>query len=190
MRSSLRVRFFASSLVLCGCAGTPTSVEPVLLASLPALEIPDPELAPADLDATYVAANSQDRDGTPAFIHYEECDMPLRVNINLPRQSARYASRAETREAIIAGMRIWGEAMQAVYPWFAMEFVAHEFGHCLGLRHCLDCDSAMNYSWGTRDRILVTDYDVQTLHALMSRPNGLRTDGKRLVGLDVEDSNP
>ena len=40
--------------------------------------------------------------------------------------------------------------------------VAHEFGHVLGLGHCLDCDSAMNYSWATRDRLLVTDLDART----------------------------
>jgi hypothetical protein len=50
--------------------------------------------------------------------------------------------------------------------------VAHEFGHVLGLGHCLDCDSAMNYSWHTRERVLVTDVDVRTFRALLERPNG------------------
>jgi hypothetical protein len=50
--------------------------------------------------------------------------------------------------------------------------VAHEFGHVLGLMHCLDCDSAMNYSWHTRDRILVTESDVQTFLQLLRMPNG------------------
>jgi hypothetical protein len=50
--------------------------------------------------------------------------------------------------------------------------VAHEFGHVLGLGHCLDCDSAMNYAWHTRDRVLVTDVDVRTFRALLERPNG------------------
>jgi hypothetical protein len=40
---------------------------------------------------------------------------------------------------------------------------AHEFGHILGLGHCLDCDSAMNYSWHTRDRVFVTQVDVQAV---------------------------
>jgi hypothetical protein len=41
--------------------------------------------------------------------------------------------------------------------------VAHEFGHILGLGHCLDCDSAMNYSWHTRDRVFVTQTDIDAV---------------------------
>ncbi len=50
--------------------------------------------------------------------------------------------------------------------------VAHEFGHVLGLGHCLDCDSAMNYAWHTRERVMVTDLDVRTFLALVAKPNG------------------
>ncbi len=50
--------------------------------------------------------------------------------------------------------------------------VAHEFGHVLGLGHCLDCDSAMNYSWQTRDRVLVSDLDARTFAELVSIPVG------------------
>ena len=50
--------------------------------------------------------------------------------------------------------------------------VAHEFGHVLGLEHCLDCDSAMNYSWATRERILVTDLDARTFAELAAIPLG------------------
>lgn len=50
--------------------------------------------------------------------------------------------------------------------------VAHEFGHVLGLGHCLDCDSAMNYSWSTRDRVLVTELDVRTFVELARIPIG------------------
>jgi hypothetical protein len=45
--------------------------------------------------------------------------------------------------------------------------VSHEFGHILGLGHCLDCDSAMNYSWHTRDRIFVTQTDVVAVAYLL-----------------------
>lgn len=50
--------------------------------------------------------------------------------------------------------------------------VAHEFGHVLGLGHCLDCDSAMNYSWSTRGRIIVTDLDARTFAELVKIPTG------------------
>lgn len=58
--------------------------------------------------------------------------------------------------------------------------VAHEFGHVLGLPHCFDEDSAMNYAWHTRGRILVTEVDVDNFVALVSHPNGTRVDGRPL----------
>lgn len=64
--------------------------------------------------------------------------------------------------------------------------VAHEFGHVLGLGHCFDCDSAMNYSWHTLDRVLVTELDVRTFLALVAMPNGTRIDGKTLSFLESE----
>lgn len=50
--------------------------------------------------------------------------------------------------------------------------VAHEFGHVLGLGHCLDCDSAMNYSWSTRGRVIVTELDARTFVELVKLPIG------------------
>jgi hypothetical protein len=50
--------------------------------------------------------------------------------------------------------------------------IAHEFGHALGLGHCLDCESAMNYSWSTRERIIVTDLDARTFAELVKIPIG------------------
>ena len=51
-------------------------------------------------------------------------------------------------------------------PAIYAEPVAIEFGHILGLGHCLDCDSAMNYSWHTRDRVFVTQTDVEAVVGL------------------------
>ena len=49
--------------------------------------------------------------------------------------------------------------------------LTHEFGHVLGVGHCLDCDSAMNYSWATRGRIHVTPLDIRTFLALVAQTN-------------------
>jgi hypothetical protein len=48
--------------------------------------------------------------------------------------------------------------------------VTHEFGHVLGLGHCLDCDSAMNYQWETRNRVLVTGTDVDAVARRFADP--------------------
>jgi hypothetical protein len=61
--------------------------------------------------------------------------------------------------------------------------VAHEFGHVLGLGHCLECDSAMNYAFDTTDRVLITELDVRTFLALVKQPNGRRIDGQPLLAL-------
>jgi len=58
--------------------------------------------------------------------------------------------------------------------------IAHEFGHVLGLMHCLDCDSAMNYAWHTRGRIIVTELDALTFAALVEISNGTRVDDRPL----------
>lgn len=68
--------------------------------------------------------------------------------------------------------------------------VAHEFGHTLGLGHCLDCDSAMNYSWETRERTVVTEVDVRTIRALYELPNGTRVDGMLMIPLRNADARP
>jgi predicted Zn-dependent protease len=54
--------------------------------------------------------------------------------------------------------------------------VAHEFGHVLGLGHCLECDSAMNYAWHTRERVLVTEVDVRSFLKLVKQPLPVATE--------------
>lgn len=75
-------------------------------------------------------------------------------------------------------LRVGGEMQVSTTPdeFYVLEIdevemlIAHEFGHVLGLGHCLDCDSAMNYSWQTRDRVFVTDTDVRTFLELVEQP--------------------
>lgn len=49
--------------------------------------------------------------------------------------------------------------------------VAHEFGHVLGLGHCLECESAMSYDWQVRERAFVTKTDVDAFVRLCAEPN-------------------
>jgi hypothetical protein len=203
-----------------------------------------PTRSPTAPGETYLEPNTEDQDGTPAYVHFEAVDMPLRVSVDWPREAARYASVAATREAVIAGLRVWETALAPAVPGFALELseadpdahiriewkrripgdasghggigwaledgkllvfggleyttetcpnvacrltldeltllVAHEFGHALGLGHCLACDSIMSYEWDTRERVLVTGLDVATYQALVGTPNGLRVDSRRI----------
>lgn len=179
---------------------------------------------------TYLVPNY----GSGSYAHVAEADMPFRVAIDYPPNSARDGSRKESRAAAIEGMQLWQQALKEQVPWFELEFVvedreapvqiewkrrttgsaqgragltcrpfegehrvggrmelairqspistpltlaeirlltAHEFGHVLGLLHCLECDSAMNYAWHTQERILVTESDVQTFRELLAKPN-------------------
>ncbi len=198
----------------------------------------------------FLAPNAEDVDGSPAYIHYTADDMPLRVDVQLPKLAARYASREQTDAAVVDGIKAWETAIQPVLPWFRIEIVRddadaqiqvewktritgdasgwggigwqvtegrlrargsfiyatkpcpdiscqlelgelkllviHEFGHTLGLRHCLSCDSAMNYSQETRERVFITELDVRTIRALYALPNGTRADGKPMLALRGE----
>ena len=91
--------------------------------------------------------------------------------------------RLFVESGIQATMRPWAPVSVEALTLAEVELLfAHEFGHALGLGHCLDCDSAMNYSWQTRKRLLVTPLDVRTFLALTARPNGTRVDGPRMRG--------
>jgi hypothetical protein len=68
--------------------------------------------------------------------------------------------------------------------------VAHEFGHVIGLGHCFDEDSAMNYAWHTRDRVLVTEVDVRNFLKLVAQPSGYRIDGEPLSYYRARESPP
>lgn len=210
----------------------------------------EPPLQVPRAEDGFLAPNAEDSDGTPAYIHYSREDMPIRVNVKLPKLAARHASREQTDAGVIDAILGWERAIQPALPWFRLEIVrddrdadiqvewrtritgdaagwggirwqavdgrlrvrgelryatqpclaiecrldlaelkllvAHEFGHTLGLGHCLDCDSAMNYSWETIERVVVTDTDVRTIRALYEIPSGTRVDGTRLLALRGE----
>lgn len=195
----------------------------------------------------FLEPNAQDVDGSPAYIHYTADDMPLRVDVQLPKLAARYASREQTDAAVIEGIKAWEAAIQPALPWFRIAIVRgdpdasihvewktrisgdasgrggigwqvaggklraygsfeyatkpcpevscqleigllklvviHEFGHTLGLRHCLSCDSAMSYSFETQQRVFITALDVRTIRALYELPNGTRADGRPMLAL-------
>jgi tetratricopeptide (TPR) repeat protein len=77
-------------------------------------------------DATYLRLNAQDTDGTWAFVHVTEADMPLRIAIGRPHVGARDGSREDARDAAIEGMRMWERGLQPHLAWFEFEFVEDE----------------------------------------------------------------
>jgi predicted Zn-dependent protease len=246
---ALKIPLFAiAAALLIGCtASGPTTAPKRVTDVLP--DAPPPSVAPGgpNSDDGFLAPNAEDVDGTPMYVHYSEEDMPLQVDVQLPKLAARYASREQTDAAVVEAIQSWEKRIRSVVPWFALEIVrgspnpdivvewktritgdaagwggtewkiegsrirvrghltyatkpclaiecqldlshlkllvTHEFGHTLGLGHCLDCDSAMNYSWETLERVLITDVDVRTIAALYRMPNGTRVDGKLAQGL-------
>jgi predicted aspartyl protease len=88
----------------------------------------------------YLEPNVRDSDGTGAYVHFTEADMPLVVSIGEPRTPALDATPETTRRAAIDGFRAWQPALQRVYPWFALEF------------HDDDPDADIRVEWTRRPR--------------------------------------
>jgi len=203
---------------------------------------------PLDPETGFLAPNTQDLSGAPAYVHFTPEDMPLRVNVDMPLQGARYNSREVTDAAIVSAVRSWEAAARSVLPWFRIEIVRgdreaaavhvqakksladdalarggiswetgtgrvrargwleystgrcaelycqvdldalsravlHEFGHTLGLGHCLGCDSMMSDAWRTATAPRITDVDLRTLRALYALPNGSLAGGAPMSAL-------
>jgi predicted Zn-dependent protease len=235
----------AAAALFCACGAPRPAQRGDALPSAPA-KIPADARVADDVNG-FLAPNTEDLDGAPAYVHYTPEDMPLHVDVQLPKLAARYSSREATDAAVVEAIRAWETAIQTVLPWFKLEIVrgerdaqihvewktritgdasgrggiswqvlggrlrargwfeyatspcqeiycqldigelklvvTHEFGHTLGLMHCLDCNSAMNYSWETQKRTLITDVDLRTIRALYALPNGTRADGNLLLAL-------
>jgi hypothetical protein len=206
-----------------------------------------PEIAEIDAERLYLEPNVVDVDGTPAYVHFTERDMPLTVSVPLPESSAVDSTTEETRRAAISGFEAWAYAIRRIHPWFELDVreehpdpdirvrwsrrprgylpargtigyrieagalrvtgeivlstqpipaqsarvsagqlrvhAMHALGSALGLPDCRRCDSMMSLAWLRRDAFRVTDLDLRTLQALTQKPNGLRVDGRYLVGM-------
>lgn len=114
-------------------------------------------------------------------LEFVERDETAAVQVEWKRRiTGPFAGFGEIRHRTVDGaIRVGGRMEVSTTPsqFMTLEIdevrllVAHEFGHVLGLGHCLDCESAMNYAYHTRDRVLVTDVDVNTFRALLAQPN-------------------
>lgn len=115
-------------------------------------------------------------------LEFIEKDRSAPVQVEWKRRvTGPFAGFGGIREVVVDGRTRIGGVMEIstrpdLYSALTIDelryLVSHEFGHVLGLMHCHACDSAMNYSWHTRDRIFVTETDVRTFVALLAVPNG------------------
>ena len=86
-------------IVLCACAtsrapGTPRPVTPE------PVEVRSEE-------ATFLAPNFQDADGTKAFVHFTREHMPLRIAVQTPPDAPRDGTPDDARKAVMAGILLW-----------------------------------------------------------------------------------
>lgn len=87
-----------------------------LMQSLGAVpDLPEEEL--------YLQPNVRDVDRTPAFVHYSDVDMPLRVALGRPDAAAADSTVEETVSAVGSAFRRWASAIRRVYPSFSLEIV-------------------------------------------------------------------
>ncbi|NRA01725.1 MAG: aspartyl protease family protein [Myxococcales bacterium] len=70
----------------------------------------------------HLAPNVRDTDGTPAYVHFSERDLPLVVELPLPALPARDSTPEETREAVASAFRAWERALQLIQPEFRLAF--------------------------------------------------------------------
>jgi predicted aspartyl protease len=81
----------------------------------------DRGVAEIDAAALYLEPNVVDVDGTPAFVHFGERDMPLTVAIPLPDSSAIGSWPEDTRRAAVSGFNAWAYAIRRILPWFELD---------------------------------------------------------------------
>ncbi len=78
------------------------------------------QFASADL---CIEPNARDADGRPAWARFARADMPLRVSISHPENTALRSSPEQTLSAAARGIRGWQVGLRRLLPWFEIRFV-------------------------------------------------------------------